>query len=198
MGTSEDRAPTNEEATAAAFRLVICGVDGLARFRQCGFSHIVSIMDPGSAVPEVFGSFDAHERLDLRFHDIIDQQADMVIPNRDHIGQLLRFGDTMIASKSPVKLLVHCHAGVSRSSAAAVVLLARTQPGAPEQALAQLLSVAPNAWPNLRMIELGDALADCKGRLISAVRGHYASMLERYPAIRQVIAIDRHLRVSPE
>ena len=155
-------------------------------------------MDPDSAVPEVFGSFDAHERLDMRFHDIIDQQVDMVLPNSDHIGQLLRFGRTMITSKSPVKLLVHCHAGVSRSSAAAVVLLAGTQPGAPEQALAQLLSVAPNAWPNLRMIELGDALADCKGRLISAVRGHYASMLERYPAIRQVIAIDKHLRLSPE
>lgn len=198
MSTPEDRFPTDREATAAAYRLVICGVDELARFRQCGFSHIVSIMDPGSAVPEIFGSFDAHERLDLRFHDIIDQQADLVIPNKDHIGQLLRFADAMIAPKSPVTLLVHCHAGVSRSSAAAVLLLAGTQPNAPEWALAQLLTVAPNAWPNLRMIELGDALTDGRGRLISAVRAHYASMLERYPAIRQLIAIDRHLRVSPE
>jgi predicted protein tyrosine phosphatase len=197
MGTSDDRAATNE-ATAAAFRLAICGVDELPRFRACGFSHIVSIMDPGSAVPEVFGSFRAHERLDLRFHDIIDQQADMVIPDSDHIGQLLRFGSAMVRSKSPIKLLVHCHAGVSRSSAAAVVLLAGAKAGVPEQALTQLLSVAPNAWPNLRMIELGDALIGCQGRLISAVRGHYANMLERYPVIRQMIVVDKHLRVPPE
>lgn len=198
MGPSENRTPANEAATAAAFRPVICGVDELDRFRQCGFSHIVSIMDPGSAVPEVFKSFDPHERLDLRFHDIIDQQAEMVVPNSDHIGELLRFGEAMIAAKSPVKLLVHCHAGVSRSSAAAVLLLAGAQPDAPERALAQLLSVAPNAWPNLRMIELGDARIDCRGRLISAVRVHYANMLERYPSIRKLIATDRHLRVSPE
>lgn len=197
MDTSEHTASSNETA-AAAFRLVICGVDELARFRQDGFSHIVSIMDPGCAVPEVFGSFDAHERLDLRFHDIIDPQPGMVIPNKDHIGQLLLFGEAMMASKSPVKLLVHCHAGVSRSSAAAVLLLVGAHPDAPERALPRLLSVAPNAWPNLRMIELGDVLTDCGGRLISAVRAHYASMLERYPAIRQLIATERHLRVSPD
>jgi predicted protein tyrosine phosphatase len=198
MGTSEDKAPVSEETTAAAFRLVVCGVDELARFRRCRFSHIVSIMDPDSAVPEVFGSFDAHERIDLRFHDIIDPQVDMVIPNSDHIGQLLRFGGAMMASKSPIKLLAHCHAGVSRSSAAAILVLTAAQSGAPEQALARLLSIAPNAWPNLRMIELGDALIGCKGRLISAVRDHYASMLERYPAIRQMIAVDKHLRATPE
>lgn len=155
-------------------------------------------MDPGSAAPEVFGSFDAHERLELRFHDIIDPQPDMIAPDDDHVGQLLRFGDAMFAARSPVTLLAHCHAGVSRSSAAVILMLAAAQPGAPERALAHALSGAPNAWPNLRMIELGDALIDCNGRLVAAVRGHYAGMLERYPAIRQVISVDRHLRMPPD
>lgn len=188
---------THALAADAAFRPAICGVDDLPRLRGCGFTHIVSIMDPGSAVPEAFGSFDPHQRLDLRLHDIIDPQADMVAPDEGHVGQLLRFGHAMASSQSPIKLLAHCHAGVSRSSAAVILMLAAVQPGAPERALAAALAIAPNAWPNLRMIELGDALMGCNGRLIAAVRGHYAGMLERYPAIRQVIAVDRHLRNPP-
>lgn len=195
MDTPEEGNPPNGLPAGAAFRPTICGVDELPRFARCGFTHIVSIMDPGSAVPEAFGSFDRHVRLDLRFHDIIDPQADMAAPGDDHIRQLLGFGDAMRASQAPVKLLAHCHAGVSRSSAAIIVMLAAAQPGSPEQALAHGLAVVPNAWPNLRMIELGDGLIGCRGRLIAAVRGHYAVMLERYPAIRQVIAVERHLRV---
>lgn len=197
MDTPDDSAQPHASAAAAAFRPTICGVDELPRLHGGGFTHIVSIMDPGSAVPEAFGSFDPHERLDLRFHDIIDPQVDMVMPDDEHVGRLLRFGGTMASSQSPVTLLAHCHAGVSRSSAAAILMLAAVRPGTPEQALAEALAVAPNAWPNLRMIELGDALIGCNGRLIAAVRGHYADMLERYPAIRQVIAVDRHLRKPP-
>ncbi|TPQ29170.1 protein-tyrosine-phosphatase [Bradyrhizobium guangdongense] len=155
-------------------------------------------MDPGSDVPTVFETFDAHQRLDLRFHDIIDPDSDMVVPNGEHIGELLRFGRAMYASKSSIKLLAHCHAGVSRSSAAATLMLAAAQPGAPAQAFSRLLAIAPNAWPNLRMIELGDALLGCNGQLVAAARAHYANMIERYPALRQMIAVDKHLRATRE
>ena len=180
----------------APFCPVICRVDELGQFRHAGFSHVVSILDPDSAVPEIFEAFERHERLDLRFHDIIDEQPDMIVPNRHHIERLLRFGRAMIASSAQVKLLVHCQAGVSRSTAAALLLLAAAQPGQPESAMARLRSIAPNAWPNLRVIELGDALLDLRGQLVAAVRSHYADLLARYPAIGEVIAVDRHLRGS--
>lgn len=198
MDTPEHRTHTGAAAAGTTLDLVICGVDELTRFRRCGCTHVVSIMDPGSDVPTVFGSFNTHERLDLRFHDIIDPDVDMIVPDSDHIGQILRFGRSMLASKSPVKLLAHCHAGVSRSSAAAALMLTVAQPGTPAQALGRLLSIAPNAWPNLRMIELGDALLGCNGQLIAAVRVHYANMIERYPVLRQMVAADKHLRATRE
>lgn len=198
MDPFERSTDTGEAAAGATLHPVICGVDGLTQFRRCGFTHIVSIMDPGSDAPTVFETFDAHQRLDLRFHDIIDPEADMVVPDGKHIGELLRFGHAMLASPSPIKLLAHCHAGVSRSSAAATLMLAAARPGAPAQAFSRLLAIAPNAWPNLRMIELGDALLGCNGQLVAAARAHYANMIERYPALRQMIAVDKHLRATRE
>jgi len=186
----------SDQQLDAPFHPMICRVDELEQFRHAGFSHVVSILDPDSAVPEVFDAFDPHQRLDLRFHDIIDEQPDMIVPDRHHIERLLRFGRAMIASPAQFKLLLHCQAGVCRSTAAACLLLANAQPGRPELAIAQLRSFAPNAWPNLRMIELGDALLDLRGRLVAATRGHYADLLARYPAIGQVIAVDRYLRGS--
>lgn len=36
-----------------------------------GVSHVLSILDPGSPVPEELASFSEHRRLELGFHDII-------------------------------------------------------------------------------------------------------------------------------
>jgi len=181
-----------EQASAAA----ICRVDELDGYANAGFSHVVSILDPGYAVPDTFARFAPHQRLDLRFHDIIDPQPEMVPPGRDHIEQLVQFGRAIAASPAPVRLLSHCQAAVSRSTAAAIVLLATARPAAPGEAVTALLAAAPNAWPNLRIIELGDAVLGHGGALVAAVRLHYADMLARYPALRELVAVDRHLHAS--
>ena len=178
----------------ASVRLLICGIDELDEYCTADISHIVSILDPGCAEPDIFRSFAPHERLDLRFHDIIDEHAGMVAPNGEDIERLLKFGRSMLDSRSTGRLLVHCHAGLSRSTAAAVLLLAQAQPDrGPEAAVNEMLQLRPRAWPNLRMIELGDESLGCEGKLIRAVRRHYADMVQRFPALRQAVASGRHL-----
>ena len=79
--------------------------------------------------------FAAHQRLRLEFHDVIDECADRVAPARHHVEELLAFGRDALGS-ARAHLLVHCHAGISRSTAALALVLCQAWPErAPADAL---------------------------------------------------------------
>jgi predicted protein tyrosine phosphatase len=65
---------------------------------------------------------------------------------------------------------VHCHAGVSRSTAAAAILLAQRNPGEEAAAFRHVARIRPGAWPNRRMVEIADRLLQRDGRLIDGLR----------------------------
>ena len=55
------------------FKFSVCGIEELNRHCEAGVSHVLSILDPGWPVPEVFGVFGEHAKLELRFHDVIER-----------------------------------------------------------------------------------------------------------------------------
>src|SRR3954452_23553040 len=99
------------------FGLRVCGVEELAGDCEVAVSHVLSILARGWPVPEAFGSFGEHARLELRFHDVIEDDA-AAAPQPDDVTRLLEFGhDLMTEPPDDAHLLVHCHAGISRSTA---------------------------------------------------------------------------------
>jgi predicted protein tyrosine phosphatase len=168
--------------TIAPFKITVCGIDELAGHRDGKVSHVLSILDPEWPVPEAFGAFGEHAKLELRFHDIIDEpNADMIAPRREHVAQLLSFGHGLSQEpQADAHLLVHCHAGVSRSTASMALILAEALPDvAANRVLEEVLRIRPQAWPNLRIIELGDAQLNRRGELVAAAAGIYRTQLER-------------------
>lgn len=165
------------------FALTVCGIQELAGHCEANVSHVLSILDPDWPVPEAFGAFGEHEKLELRFNDIIDEQPNQIAPSRRDVETLLRFGRDLLAEPaSSAHLLVHCHAGVSRSTAAMTLLLAQARPERPaEEAVAEVVRIRPIAWPNLRMIEFGDALLGRDGALIEAAHRRYREVVARDP-----------------
>lgn len=157
----------------------ICGISELSSHCGAGVTHVLSILDPEAPDPGEFGAYPPHDRLTLRFHDIVAPAQGLIAPERKDIEALLGFG-RRIAGNPTDHLLIHCHMGVSRSTAAATVLLLQAAPNADEDAaLAHMLSIRPQAWPNARMIALADELLRRQGRFIAAldrfqqqVRGH--------------------------
>jgi predicted protein tyrosine phosphatase len=171
--------------TIAAFRITICGIAELPEHSEVGVSHVLSILDPGWPVPDAFGSFGEHARLELRFHDVIDETPGMVTPRREHVEQVLAFGRDLLAEPAGrANLLVHCHAGISRSTASMILILAQARPDLPAEALArEVLRIRDKAWPNLRIIELGDSLLGRGGEIVAAARGLYGEQLRRRPEL---------------
>lgn len=165
------------------FRITVCGLDELAGHRDRRVSHVLSILDPEWPVPEVFGSFGEHERVELRFHDVIEEHPGTVAPNPIHIEQLLAFGRGL--GREPMRdahLLVHCHAGVSRSSASMALLIAQAMPDRSGDAIfADILRIRPQIWPNLRIVEMGDGALDRNGDLIAAAQGIYRLQIGQKP-----------------
>ena len=138
--------------------------DHAAAFRP---SHVLSMLgdDEFPATPPGIA---AERHLRLRFHDIDEPAYGLQAPEPHHIRSILEFGAAWAAS-GPV--IVHCFAGVSRSTAAALTLVAQANPGQERAAARLLRERAPHAKPNRRMIRLADEALGLGGRLADAVDG---------------------------
>jgi predicted protein tyrosine phosphatase len=165
------------------FEITICGIGELVSHAARGVSHVLSILDPHLADRPSFAAFGPHRRLELCFDDILEHREDLLAPQRSHVDDILGFAGALMADPLPeAHLLVHCHMGVSRSSAALVLILARVRPDLPApKILDEVLRIRQRAWPNLRLIELGDAALARQGELIEALSAVYRLQLQRHP-----------------
>lgn len=175
--------------TSLPFQITVCGIGDLAGYRQARVTHVLSILDPGAPVPADFAAFAAHDRLELRFNDIIDEQPDMLCPRPEDVESLLRFVQQLLDEpRDNLHLLVHCHAGFSRSTASTILILAKARPELPASTLIEeLVRIRPRLWPNLRIVELGDELLGRRGEIITATRHLYGMLLERDPDLHQLL-----------
>src|SRR5205085_2534586 len=118
---------------------------------------------------------------------IIDEMPGMRAPEPEDIAALLRFGRD-ITRESHAHLLVHCHMGGSRSTAAMALILAQARPDRPaREAMAEVRRIRPPMWPNLRIIELGDAALGRSGELVAAAIALYRDVIERRPEVGAMI-----------
>lgn len=175
----------------APFKITVCGIEELAGHSETGASHVLSILDPDWPVPEAFGSFGEHEKLELRFHDVIEENAGMVPPSKDDVACLLAFGrDLMAEPRDDAHLLVHCHAGISRSTASMALVLAQALPAVPARdVMREIVRIRPKAWPNLRIIELGDGMLSRNGDIVAAATEVYRMQLGIQPHLAEFMTL---------
>jgi predicted protein tyrosine phosphatase len=161
--------------------LTVCGLEELAEHSSRGVTHVLSILDPDWPEPEPFGQYGEHRRTVLRFHDIIVPMAGQILPQPEDVEAILAFHDGVLAEQrggAKPHVLIHCHAGISRSTAAMAMLLAKAEPEADELALMRRLhAIREKAWPNARMIAFADESLGRGGRLSAAARRLHARQL---------------------
>lgn len=168
-----------------SFGITVCGIEELAGHSTTGATHVLSILDPIAPVPEAFGSFGEHEKLELRFDDIIEDLPSLIPPQQTDVAALLAFGRNLMHEPG-AHLLVHCHAGISRSTASMALIIAQAFPDMPaEQVLSTVHGIREKAWPNLRIMELGDAMLGRGGTLVQATHALHALQLQRRPHLAE-------------
>lgn len=174
---------------AVDFRMKVGGLHTIAAdlplFRP---THMIRLVDP--TLPEdrlVIREMPSGGLLLLRLND--SSHADPLGPTHDHARQILEFLDGALGAPA-VRLYVHCHAGVSRSTATAYLALAtRLGPGREDEAFDELLRVTVKPWPNRSLVEHADALLGRGGRLLAPLDRYRAAYPRRIEAYRRL-----HLR----
>jgi predicted protein tyrosine phosphatase len=168
------------------FRISICGIAELHEFAG-DVSHILGILDPGTPPPEGYAHHPEARRDEFRFYDVVVNDATRTMPTEADVAKILEVGENL--AKLPVKhLLVHCYAGVSRSTASAVALMAQRNPARAADIFAALGDIRPRAWPNTVMIGHADRLLGLGGTLVEALRLHHIAVAHRYPEVRTLIS----------
>ncbi len=128
-------------------------------------SHLISLASPGH-IDAPLADTPPH-RLDLRFNDIAAPREGLVPPAEADVAALLAFAEGWDGTRP---MLIHCWAGVSRSTAAAYVVACARSEGGREQAWAERLrAVAPTATPNPLIVALADRLLNRDGAMVRAV-----------------------------
>jgi len=102
------------------------------------------------------------------------------------VERLLAFGETL-SKDGANHVLVHCFMGVSRSTAAAAILLAQNNPGREAEVFDAIHEVRPRSWPNRVMIRYADDLLGRDGALCSAMVNHHRRTTRRYPDLADLI-----------
>lgn len=130
--------------------------------------YVVSAINPWS-IPETPAGVADEDHLRLAINDITIPHRDLVHPEPHHIEALVRFACRWNRNGP---LVVHCLAGISRSSASAYIANCALNPEVAEADIARnLRRASPTAAPNLLMVALADDLLARNGRMIAAIEG---------------------------
>jgi len=115
--------------------------------------------------PETPPEIDASRHLRIAIDDISEPTEGCTLPSEHHVGELI---ESLRATEPDARVLFHCIAGISRSTAAALIALVLDADGREQEAARQLRLAAPHAHPNRRIIALADEILGRDGRLIAA------------------------------
>ncbi|MFN0191592.1 MAG: tyrosine phosphatase family protein [Aestuariivirga sp.] len=132
-----------------------------------GASHVVSLLGPESP-HRMFERVEAEKHLKLTFHDIAAPMPGFTAPSQETVHQILSF---IRGWGREAPMVIHCWAGISRSTASAYMAQCLLHPHADETELAQdLRDASPSATPNALMIAYADHLLGRDGRMEKAIQ----------------------------
>lgn len=146
----------------------------------CGARHVVTLVREEARVFRPHG-IDPANHLWLQMDDIADTIDGMIPPGEVHVERLVEFAERWDRA-SP--LVVHCFAGISRSTAAAFITACALMPNRDEEEIAiRIRNASPTASPNPRLVALGDAYLGRDGRMTRAIEriGHGIAAYEGVP-----------------
>lgn len=127
---------------------------------------LLTMLSPVTAGDSSLQALVPQRRLQLVFHDVIEATPEFIAPSSATVQAILEFGRNR-TDKTP--MLVHCWAGISRSSAAAYMLACDGNPGHEAAIADELRRRAPFATPNRLMISLADDMLGRRGRMVDAI-----------------------------
>jgi predicted protein tyrosine phosphatase len=145
----------------------VCSLAALpSTVKATGASHVLTVMANVAQVqrPE---SVLAANHLKVQMDDITEQLEGFVAPTETHVEQVLNF---VRGWDRQAPLVIHCYAGISRSTASAFAAVCALNPHRDEIAIArQIRAASAIASPNRLIVSLADKVLGRNGRMLRAL-----------------------------
>ena len=145
-----------------------------------GASHVLTLVTPPAA-PARPASIAEGCHAVVGVSDIAVATDGYVLPAEDHVRTILDFVTSWPREKP---MVIHCYAGISRSTAAAYIAACALDSSRDEAEVAAALRLAsPSATPNRLFVEIADRLLGRDGRMVAAIAaiGRGADAFEGVP-----------------
>jgi predicted protein tyrosine phosphatase len=145
----------------------VCSLAALpATVRVTGASHVLTVMANVDQVARPVSVLPANH-LKVSMDDITEQLDGFVAPSDRHIEQVLNFVRSWDRS---APMVVHCYAGISRSTASAFAAACALNPHRDETEIAlRIRAASPIAAPNRLIVSLADKALGREGRMLRAL-----------------------------
>jgi predicted protein tyrosine phosphatase len=145
----------------------VCSLAALPEtVRTTGASHILTVMAKVDQVQRPQSVLEANH-LKVQFDDITEAMDGFVAPSEVHVEQVLNF---VRGWDRRAPLVVHCYAGISRSTASAFAAACMLNPHRDEIAIArQIRAASAIAQPNRLIVSLADKALGRDGRMLRAL-----------------------------
>ena len=146
-------------------------------------THIISIIDPRIAKEHIPTFLEQINLLQLYFYDDDDLslQEEPII---DYIIKIVQFLDTYIRlSNAKKSIMIHCHAGASRSPAILYLLYGlKLGPNREQEAFIKMLGDTNKPWPSRFIISLADTYLQRNSKLLYPLDDYQHLFPNRYKA----------------
>jgi len=147
--------------------LHVCSLAALPdTVKATGASHILTVMANVAQVQRPQSVLEAHH-LRVQMDDITEAMDGFMAPTEAHVDQVLSF---VRGWDRRAPMVIHCYAGISRSTASAFAATCALNPHRDEMAIARLIREAsPIAAPNRLIVSLADKALGREGRMLRAL-----------------------------
>ncbi|MBI3699311.1 MAG: protein tyrosine phosphatase [Afipia sp.] len=145
----------------------VCSLAALpATVKATGASHILTVMGKVEQVVRP-ASVRQENHMLISMDDITEPADGFVAPALNHVEEALAF---VRKWDRAAPLVIHCYAGISRSTASAFMTACALNPNRDELSIArQIRSASPTAYPNRLIVSLADRALGRDGRMLRAL-----------------------------
>lgn len=134
--------------------------------RSTGASHVITVMADVEQVRRP-PSVEADNHLVISMDDIIAEADGFMAPTVSHVERVLGFGRSWTRT---APMVIHCYAGISRSTASAFAIACALNPERSETVIARKIREdSPTAYPNRLIVTHADQLLGRGGRMVRAL-----------------------------
>lgn len=148
-------------------RIIVCplaSIDDVIRAERA--THLLTLLGPDYMI-DPHAAIAEGNHLRLGVNDIAELLPGQVAPQRDHAARVLAFADFWDRREA---MLIHCWAGISRSTAAMWMTLCKLNPDIAEVEILRAMRLrAPHIAPNRLLVAHADDLLGRDGRMVDAL-----------------------------